>query len=345
MGKTNHSFTRQIMEWQVKHQRVLPWNDIDDPYRIWVSEIILQQTRVTQGLAYYHRFIHRFPNIEVLASARQEEVIKLWEGLGYYSRAVNIHKAAGIVMEKYNGNLPDNYKALVNLPGIGPYTASAILSFAFHQPVPAIDGNAIRVYSRYFGIEKDVSRTATIKEISNLSSKLIPKDEPGQFNHAVFNLGSKICTPKNPVCHQCPLHSDCIARLNNKVDLIPLKKPKAVRKVQHLTYCIIRQNHKICVRQRNEGGIWQGLYEFPEREKISSWIESVGNNLILQHQSMEYKHILTHLDLMISFHVYELVKGNMPNGYLRIDWKDLQAYPLPVPLRKHVLENNALLLN
>ncbi|HMQ05747.1 MAG TPA: A/G-specific adenine glycosylase [Saprospiraceae bacterium] len=345
MGKTHYSFTGQIMKWQEKHQRVLPWNNIVDPYRIWVSEIILQQTRVAQGLDYYYRFIDRFPNVKILASARQEEVLKVWEGLGYYSRAVNIHKTAGIIMEKYNGNLPDNYKALIHLPGIGPYTASAILSFAFHQPVPAIDGNALRVYSRYFGIEKDVSKGATVKEIVNLSSKLIPEHQPGRFNHAVFNLGSKICTPKNPKCHQCPLQNECTARLNHKVDRIPWKKPKAARKLQHLTYCIIRQNHKTCVRQRNEKGIWQGLYEFPERQKIASWIESVENNLILLYQTIGYKYILTHLDLIISFHVYELVSGNMPKGYLLIDWKDLAAYPLPVPLRKHVLENNTLLLN
>ncbi|CAG0910098.1 unnamed protein product [Cyprideis torosa] len=219
-------FSKKIIDWYQINKRDLPWRNTKDPFTIWLSEIILQQTRVAQGLPYYQRFIKAFPNLEKLAVASEQEVLKLWQGLGYYSRARNLHYSAIYIVNELNGKFPSNYNDLLNLKGVGDYTASAIASICYNEPTAVVDGNVYRVLARYFGIETAINSTKGVKEFKLLAQELIDDDNPGTHNQAVMEFGARMCKPQNPDCLSCPLKESCVSLQKNKVNLLPFKEKK-----------------------------------------------------------------------------------------------------------------------
>ena len=250
-----------IEHWYAANKRELPWRGIADPYKIWVSEIILQQTQVAQGWAYYERFVARFPDVAALAAAEEAEVLKLWQGLGYYSRARNMHRAARQIMEQWQGRFPDNYKDVRGLIGVGDYTAAAICSFAYNLPCAAVDGNAYRVLSRHFGIATPIDTTAGKKEFAALAQALLDKDAPGLYNQALMDFGATQCTPQNPRCTDCPLAGSCAALAEGRVGELPRKEKGAKVTDRYLYYIVCRTAERVFMRRRPKGDIWQGLYE------------------------------------------------------------------------------------
>ena len=262
------SFSKRLINWYHIHKRDLPWRNTTDPFHIWLSEVILQQTRVQQGLPYYNRFIKAFPGVEDLASAPQEKVLKLWQGLGYYSRARNLHTAAQQVAAA--GAFPDNYKDLLKLKGVGEYTAAAIASFAYHEPVAVVDGNVYRVLARIYGISLPINETAGIKEFKKLANQLLDAQNPAVHNQAIMELGALQCVPKNPDCAVCPFQSDCVAFNDSRIAELPVKLKKTkVKNLFHHYIVLQTSDHKTMVQQRPQSGIWAGLFEFP-------YIESDG---------------------------------------------------------------------
>ena len=251
------------MLWYNTGKRTLPWLEIKDPYKIWLSEIILQQTRVEQGTPYYHRFIKKYPTVFKLAAASLDDVLKLWEGLGYYSRARNLHHAANEIVEKHKGIFPNNYAAIIELKGIGKYTASAILSYAYALPYAAIDSNMIRIITRYFGIEEDIESKSGKTKIETYAQKILDKKQPGIFNQAMMDFGSLVCKPKNPECLDCPLKNNCFAFKNEMVEILPVKGKKLIKKTRFFNYLVIISGKNILITKRNEQDIWKNLYQFP----------------------------------------------------------------------------------
>jgi A/G-specific adenine glycosylase len=258
------AFTQKLLKWnRTFNTRSMPWKGEKDPYKIWLSEIILQQTRVEQGWGYYEKFIAAFPNLDLLAQAPEQKVIKLWEGLGYYSRCRNLMETARKISKEYGGVFPTSYDQILELKGIGPYTAAAIASFAFGLPHAVVDGNVQRVLSRFFGIQTSVHSSAGKKMIDELASSLLDKKRPGIYNQAIMDFGSKICRPKNPLCSQCVQQQDCQAFRNNWIERLPIKEKLKPRKSRWFYYFILRtQDRKVYIRQRTNQDIWKGLYEF-----------------------------------------------------------------------------------
>ena len=254
-----------LLAWYRRSRRDLPWRDTDDPYRIWVSEIILQQTRVAQGTAYYHRFLERFPTVEALAGASVDEVLKMWEGLGYYSRARNMHAAARAVMRDHAGHFPQRAAGLLRLPGIGPYTAAAIASIAFGEAVPVLDGNVFRVIARLFAVALPRG-TAGDREVSRITRQLIPADAPGDFNQALMELGALICLPRDPRCGECPLSDRCMARREKRLRELPVTSPPPKTEKRYFHYFVMHCGDEILVTQRTRKDIWRLLWEFPALE-------------------------------------------------------------------------------
>lgn len=273
------SFSKRLIKWYEIHKRSLPWRDTEQPYHIWLSEIILQQTRVNQGLPYYERFIETFPTVHDLARAPQEEVLKLWQGLGYYSRARNLHKAAQQVVEM-GGIFPDSYKKLLDLKGVGDYTAAAIASFAFKEIVPVVDGNVYRVLSRIYGIATPINETAGVKEFKRLATKLMDQEQPHIYNQAVMEFGALQCVPKNPDCTVCPFQQDCVAFKDQRIAELPVKIKKTKAKNLHHHYIVIQTpQDQTVLQERPQTGIWAGLYEFP-------FVESDGALLSLEFRKL-----------------------------------------------------------
>jgi A/G-specific adenine glycosylase len=257
------NFSQRLIQWYQIHQRSLPWRETQDPYRIWLSEIILQQTGVNQGLPYYEKFVNAFPTVTDLAQANQEEVLKLWQGLGYYSRARNLHYAAQQVVEQ-GGIFPKNYKNLLDLKGVGDYTAAAIASFAYHEAVPVVDGNVYRVLARVYGIATPINTTAGVKEFKSLATQLLDKKNPASHNQAIMEFGALQCVPKNPDCLSCVFNDTCIAYKDQRVDELPVKLSKTKVKNLFFHYLVTQTpSGKTILQQRDTDGIWAGLYEFP----------------------------------------------------------------------------------
>jgi A/G-specific adenine glycosylase len=277
-----HPFSETIIAWYSQHARDLPWRNTKDPYVIWLSEIILQQTRVAQGLPYFHRLLEAFPCVMDLAKADEDYLFRLWQGLGYYSRARNLHKTAKIVAES-GGKFPSNYTELVKLPGVGPYTAAAIASFAFDEPKPVVDGNVFRILSRYFGLDVDILQASARKTFTDLAEELIPKDQPAIFNQAIMEFGSLQCSP-SPTCPTCPLQFTCVAFSENRVPSLPFKSKKKRQKERYFAYFIIEKKGKIWVRQRAGKDIWQGLWEFylVELTQCESLEQIIGKDSMLE---------------------------------------------------------------
>lgn len=256
-------FRHKLLTWHAGHQRPLPWKGERDPYKVWLSEVILQQTRVEQGLPYYERFTAAYPTVRQLAEAPQDEVFKLWEGLGYYSRARNMHAAAKHIATEFGGVFPDTYAGIRALKGVGDYTAAAIASFAFGLPHAVLDGNVYRVLARFYGIETPVDTPAAKREFSALAQRLLDTKEPGAYNQAIMDFGAGHCTPRQPACVECPLAEHCSAFKNGAVPRLPLKNRAVPKQHRFFVYAVFYQNGNVWVRQRKVGDIWQNLYEFP----------------------------------------------------------------------------------
>jgi len=337
--KTIPEFSKILLDWFEESQRTLPWRGQTDPYKIWISEIILQQTRVNQGWNYYLRFIERFPDVKTLAEAPLQEVLKVWQGLGYYSRARNLHTAAQQIMDNHQGIFPKNYLDIRKLKGIGDYTAAAISSMAFQLPYPAVDGNVLRVITRIFGIYEDISQTATVKTITQLCEKMVDKENPGNFNQALMEFGAIHCTPKNPKCDACPFGTYCVALKQEHQTILPLKLLKTKIKERYFHYFIFLKEHQTIIEQRIENDIWKNLYQFPmiETEKPCQKIDKTlisksgfekMNPVFLK----EIKHKLTHQHLTIRFYVVNDYFPELISNWLSVSVEDLENYPFPVVL-------------
>lgn len=304
-------FSNLLIKWYLKEKRDLPWRNSLNPYHIWLSEIILQQTRVAQGLPYYTAFVKQFPTVFDLAAANESEVLKLWQGLGYYSRARNLHKTAQIIALQYNGVFPENYNDLLHLKGVGSYTAAAIASFAYNEHVPVVDGNVFRVLARYFNIDNDITAHSSKKLFWDLALELIPKNNAATFNQAIMEFGALQCVPKSPNCPNCIFNESCAALQHKKVDKLPVKLKKTAVKNRFLNYLVyIDEKKHTIIQQRTEKGIWQNLYEFPLIETahtvdltyITKQIEANNKPFaVLEMNPIEIVHKLTHQKLYIKF--------------------------------------------
>lgn len=307
----NPFFTNAILEWYAANQRQLPWREGNDPYRVWLSEIILQQTRVAQGTPYFEKFVEKYPSVEDLAAASEDEVLRLWQGLGYYSRARNLHKCAKTIVEEYSGKFPGNYEQLLTLPGVGPYTAAAIASIGFGEPIPVVDGNVYRVLARAFNLEIDIAQGAAFKDFFELAGKLIDRNHPGQFNQGLMELGALVCTPANPACDECCISDICLAKKLQKQDTLPIKTKKTKKRNRYFTYLVLQMGNKIALRQRAEKDIWQGLHEFYLIETDTQvGFEELQDKLLadlaeadlsISEQSEPVKHVLSHQNLYTTF--------------------------------------------
>ncbi len=264
------TFPRLLLKWdQEQNCRQMPWKGEKDPYRIWLSEIILQQTRVEQGMSYFEKFVKAFPTIHHLANAPEEKVFKLWEGLGYYSRCRNLIATAKLISGELKGQFPETYEAIKSLKGIGPYTAAAISSFAFNLPYAVVDGNVFRVLARVFGINKPIDTTAGKKLFTSLAQELLDKEYPGLYNQAIMDFGAVICKPASPLCGECVLRKNCVAFANGNVVRLPVKEKKISIRKRWFYYLVLQYKNEIAVRQRKEKDIWQDLFEFPMFESGS----------------------------------------------------------------------------
>jgi len=309
-------FINHILNWYQKNKRPLPWRQTKDPYLIWLSEIILQQTRVTQGLPYYNKFVQEFPTVYELAEATETEVLRLWQGLGYYSRARNLHKSAKIIVNQHQGRFPNTMDGLITLPGIGRYTSAAIASLASSEAVPAIDGNVYRLLARFFGIKVDISSAQAFTHFYKFSLNLITKDNPGEYNQAIIEFGALHCKPKRPDCENCVLNSGCVSYFNNWQNKLPVKKRKVKSRKRYFNYLIIMVGDKILMRQRTNKDIWQGLYDFVliEATEPTSFnmlahpiLERIKNDIInINADDKIIRHLLTHQILYVNFALIEL---------------------------------------
>lgn len=262
-----NDFATALLDWYHKNKRDLPWRDTDDAYKIWLSEIILQQTRVEQGINYYYAFVENFPTVFDLAEASEQEVLKLWQGLGYYSRARNLHFTAKYIVEELSGVFPQTYDELQQLKGVGKYTAAAIASFAYGEAVPAIDGNVYRIFSRLFGIYTPIHTGKAQKEFYEIAKELLPIEAAADFNQATMELGATVCKPKNPDCELCPVVFKCWAKENGKQSELPVKKAKIEVRNRYFNYLIIEQEQGTIIQRREGKDIWRHLYQFPLVEK------------------------------------------------------------------------------
>lgn len=326
----------------------MPWRNSEDPYKTWISEIMLQQTRVDQAIPYYKRFMERFPTVYDLAAADQQEVLKVWEGLGYYSRARNLHHAAKTVVNDFEGRVPDTEEEIRKLKGIGPYTAAAVLSIAFSKPYAVVDGNVIRVLTRYLGIEENVRNQKTKNLIQEAADELIDRERPGDFNQGVMELGATICTPTNPNCEACPINSSCTAYATLKTDTIPYKSPAKKRPHHQIGVGIIKNDDQVLIALRPEDTMLGGLWEFPggkqkEGEAIEDTVkrelkEELGVDVSVSKPFMKLDHAYSHFKITMHAYLCELKNGE-PSARLsqRIRWvpiKELDQYPFPKANRK-----------
>ncbi len=335
-------FSNTLINWYLQNKRDLPWRETKNPYNIWLSEIILQQTRVAQGLPYYLNFIKTFPTIQNLANASEEKVLKLWQGLGYYSRARNLHATAKHITNNLNGEFPDNYNKLLNLKGVGEYTAAAIASISFNEDIAVVDGNVFRVLSRYFGIESDISVPKTKKEFQKLANEVLPKGKAAVFNQALMEFGAIQCSPKKPNCENCVFNTKCFALQYNKVDKLPVKTKKNKIKKRYLNYIVVKDsNNNFIIEQRNEDGIWKNLFQFPLLEtskhtsikNISSKIEKQfksSNIIVFNDEPIIHK--LSHQHLYIRF--FEINIDEEINHSLNLE--ELVKKPFPIVIHNFI---------
>lgn len=339
-------FSNLLIQWYLQNKRDLPWRNTTNPYHIWLSEIMLQQTRVAQGLPYFLSFTTSFPTVFDLANANEEQVLKLWQGLGYYSRARNLHNTAKFVAYDLNGIFPDNYKELLQLKGVGEYTAAAIASFSYNEVVPVVDGNVFRVLSRYFDIETDIASSGAKKEFSELAKELIPHDNPALFNQAIMEFGALQCVPKNPDCERCVLNSGCLALQKNKVGQLPVKLKKTKVRNRYFNYLVFSDdNQQYILRKRTENGIWHNLYEFPVIETLTEVDFDVISKLIFEEYGSKFEilsikplkndailHKLSHQHLYIRFFQVR-IQGVAENA---ISYESMISLPFPIVIHNFI---------
>lgn len=336
-------FKEILLNWYYQNKRDLPWRNTLNPYHIWVSEVILQQTRVVQGLDYYHSFIKTFPTLHKLAEASTDKVMKVWQGLGYYTRARNLHKGAQQIIEQHNGEIPKTYDELLKISGIGPYSAGAIASFAFKQVVPAVDGNVYRVLSRIFGIFESTTTAGGKNYFFNLAADLIAKEAPDTFNQALLDFGALQCIPRNPDCLTCPFGTVCYAHRNNIVSQLPVKGKKIRPRNRYFYYLLIRFKGYTYIHKREGNDIWNSLYEFPLIEtqnetdldqliQLKEWKSILGRRKIsILHKSEQVKHLLSHQTIYSRYIIIKVnsVSEYLKSHYLEIPIYDLQEYSVP----------------
>ena len=331
-------FAATIIAWYTRNKRDLPWRNTRDPYKIWLSEVILQQTRVQQGLSYYHKFIEKYPAINDLASAGEEEVLRLWQGLGYYSRARNLLKTASEINSRQA--FPASYEEILSLKGIGPYTAAAISSFAYNLPHPVIDGNVYRVLSRYFGVELAIDSSAGKKYFSELAHELLPADNAAEYNQAIMEFGALQCVPVNPDCGNCTLKDSCSALSRNLVQLLPVKEKKTVVQKKWFYYIVIRYKNNYYIRKRTEDSIWKNLYDFPLIESgkaiadkkimAEATVKYSLKNAAFTTFAKTYKHQLSHRSITAKFLIVNLPAGNQVlKNLLPVKWEQKPAQAIP----------------
>ncbi len=336
------SFADALLAWAAAHPREMPWKNEKNPYLIWLSEIILQQTRVEQGLPYFLRFREKYPTIVLLAAAPPDEVMKLWEGLGYYSRARNLHATAQYVSEYLGGIFPTDFEQIRALKGVGDYTAAAVASFAFDLPHAVVDGNVYRVLARIFGIETPIDSSAGKKQFADLAQQLLDKAPPARYNQAIMDFGATHCTPAAPRCAGCPFAEQCRAFLEKKIAQLPVKSKKLVRRERFFNFFLIYKENKIWIQRREQKDIWQGLYQFPliETENLVSRLEMVKNKIfntffdkkkyiILRH-SAPMRHQLTHQTIIAVFWEIEATDAlALPESFVCVARKNLSDFAFP----------------
>ncbi len=339
--------TKKLQDWYRQNKRNLPWRNTTDPYKIWLSEIILQQTRVAQGLPYYEAFIQNYPTVADLAVADEQAVLKVWQGLGYYSRARNLHYTARDIVQNYQGKFPDNYKDLLKLKGVGTYTAAAVASFCYQEPVAVVDGNVYRVLARFYGLDVPINTTQGKKIFAGLAQKILDRKHPALHNQAIMEFGALHCTPAQPACSNCPLSVQCVAYQTGTVAKLPVKLPKIKVKKRYLHYFVIENKEQLLLQKRQGKGIWQNLYELPLLEtnqarklkpaELGVFLKDLHIDKFIINQPEVIIHKLTHQHLHIHFwHIK--VAGNLPAGILK---RDLHQYPMPIVIA-NFLDNNIL---
>ena len=342
------NFTKILTHWYSGNKRILPWRETKNPYNIWLSEIIMQQTQIKQGLPYYETFVHHFPSVFDLANASEERVLKLWQGLGYYSRARNLHATAKFIANELNGEFPNSYSDLTKLKGVGDYTASAIASISYDQPEAVVDGNVYRVLSRFFGIETPINSTEGVKAFKSLATSLIDHDNPGDYNQAIMEFGAMQCKPKNPYCIVCPLKDACKALEQGKVESLPVKLKKTKVTKKHFNFLVLISRDKQTVfKKRNTKGIWQNLYQFPliesdsvispeaftAHESIKNYLNGVTYEFSL-FNSTDIIHKLSHQHLHTRFWIIEL--DELPEKGIPI--QSIRTFPAPVLISNFIEE-------
>lgn len=332
-----------LLQWHESIDRNLPWKKDRDPYKIWLSEIIMQQTRIEQGTPYYLRFVDAYPTIDKLAHAPLDDVLKLWEGLGYYSRARNLHYAANQVMDEFGGVFPVDYPDVLSLKGVGKYTAAAIVSFAYDQSYPVVDGNVLRVISRLYGNTSPIDSKEGINAVYEWSQKIIDTSEPAQYNQAIMDLGSLVCSPRKPKCPICPFAEYCITHKDSLYDTIPHKVKKIKKRDRYFHYFHVEDGQSTLLKKREENDIWKGLYEFPLVETKGKTLTKKARAQFLKEElgftnydlldKVSTKHILSHQNIYAT--IYRVSVDQLSSeSYIKT--KDWQSYALPVLLKKYL---------
>ena len=343
-------FSKTLIDWYLKNKRDLPWRNTKDPYKIWLSEIILQQTRVAQGLPYYLKFAANFPTVQDLAAAPLEKVLKVWQGLGYYSRARNLHETAIFISDELQGQFPNNHKELIKLKGIGDYTASAIASTCYNEPVAAVDGNVFRVLARYFDIDTPINSSKGMKEFKDLSQELLGNENPWYYNQAIMEFGATHCTPKLPLCNSCPFSQSCLALKYNKIAELPVKIKKGVIKKRFFNYIVFRTRDDQTILEKRSGkGIWEGLYQFPlietkemltaeEFSTFEEFTEIKGNDVaeVRLYNDDPVIHKLTHQHIYTRFWIVD--KNTVELNSIKLS--RVKDYPVPVLIANFLKESD-----
>ncbi|MBI9040320.1 A/G-specific adenine glycosylase [Lutibacter sp.] len=332
-------FSNTLVQWYLQNKRDLPWRKTNDPYIIWLSEIILQQTRVDQGMAYFLKFMEHFPTVFHLAKASEEEVLKLWQGLGYYSRARNLHFSAKSIVNDFGGDFPATYNGILKLKGVGDYTASAIASICYNEPTAVVDGNVYRVLARYFGINTPINSTKGIKEFKLLAQKLLNTSISGTHNQAVMEFGARMCKPQNPDCEVCPLNSSCISLAKNLIKALPVKEKKLKVKNRYFNYLVVQSSDNKTIIEKRTQGIWVNLYQFPlleskqeiainqliEHNKFNELFGELNVSVKLFNQTMVV-HKLSHQHIFTKFWII-----SVPSSVkFSFNWDEIERFPVPI---------------
>ena len=341
------SFSKQLVQWYLQNKRDLPWRGSTNPYEIWLSEIILQQTRVDQGMGYYYRFIEHFPSVNHLANASEDQVLKLWQGLGYYSRARNLHFSAKYIVNELNGEFPRGYANILKLKGVGDYTASAIASICFNEPAAVVDGNVYRVLARYFGIFTPINSGKGIKEFKMLAQKLLNTEIPGTHNQAIMEFGARMCKPQSPDCEICPLNSSCVALEKKEIKILPVKENKIKIKNRYFNYLVVHTEDNMTIVEKRTKGIWTNLFQFPliettKRIEEKQLFEMDLFNTLFNTINISVKvfnndlivHKLSHQHIFTTFWIIKTPK----TAQFSINWNTIEQFPVPVLINNFLMQ-------